>query len=152
MEEDKDNLIKNTIKGDEEYYGQEDIIQRSVRGVGEMFRHLGNPHFDNIRTFVFAYFFALFLLGQALFVLIFFYYYLITFQSSYLIELPIFLAVVLEGLFVAVLSLKILFGMNSFLKKRQLIYRYIFLVSVIFLISLMVLFFKQFILFLPFGI
>lgn len=141
-----EELISKTIKSDEEYYGQEDIIWRSVRGVGEMFRHLGDPHFKNAWTFLLAFIFNLFLISQALLVLVFTYYYILTFTYSYLIEFPIFLFVLLEALFVVVISLKIIIGTSKFLMKKNVVYSFAYILSMILLVVLLALFFNNVIL------
>lgn len=114
-----DELIKKTIEGDEEYYGQEDIIWRSIRGVGEMFRHLNNPHFGSIWTFGVAYLLAVFFVFQSILSFILLYEFFTNLTSDTLAQIPTILFVLGQALLFFVLGIKIFLGLIRFLKKKK---------------------------------
>jgi len=124
-----DELIKKTIKGDEEYYGQEDIIWRSVRGVGEMFRHLNNPHFGSIWTFGAAYLLAVFFVFQSVLSFILLYEFFTNLTSDNLAQIPIILFVLGQALLFFVVGIKIFLGLIRFLKKKKVHQIIAFIVS-----------------------
>lgn len=130
-----EELVRKTIKGDEEYYAQEDVIWRSIRGIGEIFRNLNNPNFKSIWTFFFAYLFAIFFLFQG--ILVFVYYIFSNSSSLNIFQIPIIIFVLCEGIFVFIIGIKILLGLIRFLKTKKFYYTVVFFISLIVLIFLL---------------
>ena len=127
----KEELVRKTIKGDEEYYAQEDVIWRSIRGIGEIFRHLNNPNFKNIWTFSLAYLIAISFLLQGILFFSLSYPFFININSDTLFQIPIIIFILCEVIFIFVIGAKILLGLIRFLKTKKFYYIIAFVISLV---------------------
>ena len=131
-----DELVRKTIRGDEEYYSEEDIIWRSVRGVGEIFRHLNNPYFGSIWTFGVAYLLAIFFIFQSILSFILLYEFFTNLNSNNLSQAPIIAFVLGHALLFFILGIKIFLGLIKFLKTKKIYHIALFIISLAVIICL----------------
>jgi len=124
-----EELVRKTIKGDEEYYGEEDIIWRSLRGLGEMFRHLNNPHFGSIWTFGIAYLLAIFFIFQSILSFIVLYEFFTNLNSNNLSQIPTIVFVLGQALLFFIIGIKIFLGLIKFLKTKKIYHATLFIIS-----------------------